>query len=224
MCKIGINSLTFNNDINILKNIKDLIDTCEYTKKFYLDNSKELSKINVKCDVLSSLVINQYDLLNPEDRNKFTVELRDTCNIAKDIGVTKLMFGMARFRKNINNDIVNFFEQLYHQCEDMGLLLMFEAISPKCYENNWLKNHSELISFSKKINAPGIHVDFGTILNENECFSDISNKYNIVNVHYPFGKDITEIRGYDISLENYTNKKLTEEEIIQYLEGLNESI
>lgn len=224
MAKIGLNSLTFNNDISILRNVKNLIDTCEYTKKFYLDNSIELHKLDIKCDTISSLIINQYNLLDPYDRNKFDAELSDTCNIAKDIGASKLMFGMARFRKVINQDIMKFFEQMYYKCNDSGLELMFEAISPKSFENNWLKNHTELIDFSKKIGAKGIHVDFGTIINENENFESISNKYNIINIHYPFGKDIQSIiNNYDISFENYTNKKISENDIIKYLGCLNES-
>lgn len=212
--KIGLNSYTFNNDIKILKNIKNLINTIECSKIFYKENYKELEKLNIECQTFNSLIIGNYEL--PRDCSSFKKELKETCLMANDFGVKKLMFGMARFRTDPG--LENFFIELVEECRNFGLILMFEAI-PKNYLNNkWLCNHSELIEFSKRNNIEGIHIDFGTLYKNNESFDKIQSEYNILNIHYPIGK-IIDIN-YNVSLENYTNKKLSEIEIIKCLKML----
>ena len=64
MAKIGLNSMTFNNDINILKNLKKDIDTYECTKPFLLQNYLKLLDIGIECQTFSSLIVNEYDLTN----------------------------------------------------------------------------------------------------------------------------------------------------------------
>jgi len=46
---------------------------------------------------------------------------------------------------------------------------MYEAIS----KDPFISSHKELIEFSKRLGIDGIHVDFGTILQNNEDFKEI---------------------------------------------------
>ena len=93
--------------------------------------------------------------------------------------------------------------------------LLYEAIS----NSKFLPNHKELIKFTKEHNLDGIHVDFGTLINENESLEDLAKETNILNIHAPFGLIIKNIP-FDISYENYTKKSLTEKEIKEFLEQI----
>ena len=215
MAKIGLNSMTFNNDINILKNLKKDIDTYECTKPFLLQNYLKLLDIGIECQTFSSLIVNEYDLTNKSDRCRFLKEFKETCILANDLGCSKLMFGMERFRKVINDDILKFFVELLDVAKDYNMKLLYEAIS----NSKFLPNHKELIKFTKEHNLDGIHVDFGTLINENESLEDLAKETNILNIHAPFGLIIKNIP-FDISYENYTKKSLTEKEIKEFLDQI----
>jgi hypothetical protein len=229
--KLGLNSTTFNNDTNLLNKLlsENLIQKFEVTKLFYLNNKKYLEKIcdSKNCETFSSLIINDYNLNDVNDRKKFLSEFCETCKMASDLGCSNLMFGMARFRENVNDNIYNFFKQLLYVAKEYNLNLLYEALSNKNTKVNWINNHFELIDFSKNL-TDKIHIDFGTIKNENEDFGLIydeccRNNIKIHNVHYSFADNIIPeiiLLDLDISLENYTDKCLDEQEIINKLNEL----
>lgn len=208
--KIGINSLTFNNDFSVLQKIKPFIDTLEPTKRFYLENP-QLIKENIPMETMGSLIVGDYDLTNINDRKSFINELKETCTMCEDLGISKMMFGMSRFRKSPN---LKFFEELYYICKDKNKILMYEAIS----KDPFISSHKELIEFSKRLGIDGIHVDFGTILQNNEDFKEIEKSYNILNIHFPFGMQPNI--NHNISLENYSGTKLSQKEIENWLKNL----
>lgn len=211
---IGINSLTFNNNISTLRNIRELVDTVECSKSFFRENWRELQRLDIRCETFSSLVAGQYTL--PRDNAAFRTELLETCAMARDAGVRKLMFGMARFRTD--PALAPFFAELVCECRARGLILMYEAIPRGYLGNQWLCTHRELIDFTRKNGIQGVHVDFGTIHRNGEHFEEIASQCNVINVHYPFGIPVTI--NNDVSLENYTSKKLSEQEIIEWLKTL----
>lgn len=218
MMKIGLNSLTVNNDITILNGVSALIDMYECSKPFYLEHKDVINKLDIPCDTMSSLITGTYDLHDAAGKKSFMHEFEETMQIAKDLGTTKLMFGLARYRTNINDDALKFFDELVDITNDNNLILMYEAISPKLYTNKFICNHKELINYTDQHKLKGIHVDFGTILAENESFVEIAKQGNVINIHFPFGEeDLSEVSGYNISIENYTGNKLTYDDVIDYL-------
>lgn len=125
------------------------------------------------------------------------------------------MFGLARYRQEMNSDKLKFFKELREVAKDRDKILLFEAISS--YGNKFLTNHKELIEFSEEINLSGIHVDFGTLRDCHESFTEISKQINVINIHFPYGEyNTTEVENFDISIENYTNKKLSVNDLADY--------
>lgn len=218
--KIGLNSMTFNNDIEILKNMKTYIDTYECTKLFLLEN-KQLLDLDIKCDTFSSLIVGKYDLSKSSDEREFTKEFRETCTMANDLGCTKLMFGMERFRKCIDKDVLDYFVRLIDIAKEYNLSLLYEAITDSLF----LPTHKSLVEFSSKHHLDGVHVDFGTMFSNKYDYSieDILSKTKILNAHVPFGLIIKNIP-FDVSFENYTKNKLSEKDIKEFLEKLRNEI
>lgn len=196
---IGINSLSINNDFNALMELQSVFDGYECAKSFYIKNYRYLDLIKIPCTCFSSLVMGNYDLHSAEGRKKFLTEFIESCNMSNDIGSSKMMFGLLRYRKNISDDIIHFFEELVEVAKEHKQMLLFEALSLKT-GNKFLTNHNELIDFSKKMNIPCVHVDFRTLQLEHECMDKL--KYAIGNVHYPIG---IPVMLDNVSLENYDN-------------------
>lgn len=216
---IGVNGLTINNSVDTLLTLyaEGLIDTYECNRRMYLDNRNILSNCNIKCDTFGSLITGNYDLDTIDGRLKFFNEFLETIDFADDIGATKLMFGLARYRQSINETKLKFFKDLIEVSKKRGKILLFEAISS--YGNKFLTNHKELIDFSIKNNIKGIHVDYGTLRDCHESFTDISSHFKVLNIHFPYGEyNTADVKNFDISIENYTNQKLTITELSKYLE------
>lgn len=220
---IGINSFTANNDFNIIKNLKDLnlIDTYECSIPFYNDYYHKLDSLDLQCSALSSIIQGSFDLTKPYDRYHFTSKLLDAIKIAKNIGTNKLMFGLAKYRSIVNNDIIKFFEELFYIAQDENTILLYEAISNKAVNNNFITNHHQLIALYNKLNCNTIHVDFGTLYNEHEIFENIVKQKNVINIHYPIhAGSLKYALNHNISLENYTNTTLSERNIIDLITNL----
>lgn len=212
MSKIGINTLSINNDFNLLNEVKSLLDTFECSKRFYLENHNRIGKLNLECTVFSSLILGDYDISTFQGRKDFLNEYNETILMAKDLGVTKFMFGLSRFRRLKSTDTISFFKELIEYTKIHDIKLMYEAISPKLYANDFLKNHKELQEFSKECNLDYIHFDYGTARAENEQITDVDLK--IINVHYPF--EPINIP-YDVSFEG---SNITKEFLINFLNGI----
>lgn len=181
----------------------------------YLNNKNVLRNLNIRCDTFGSLVTGDYNLDTVEGRIGFFNEFLETISFADDIGAYKLMFGLARYRQEMDSDKLKFFKELREVAKDRDKILLFEAISS--YGNKFLTNHKELIEFSKEINLSGIHVDFGTLRDCHESFTEISKQINVINIHFPYGEyNTTEVENFDISIENYTNKKLSVNDLVDY--------
>lgn len=213
----GINSWSLKNNFDDLLEISKygLFESYECAKPFYMANIKRLSKINLKCSCLSSLIVGDYDLSNKLDVNDFILEFKESCLMALDLGAKKMMFGLARLRKNINSDKIKLFKELVYIANDYNLKLLYEAI----HGDGFIKNHDELIDFSKSVGLTEIHVDFNTVMKNNESYDTICNKIKVSNVHYPIGKTLQFCYDRcDISLENYNN--YSNQEVFKWIKSL----
>lgn len=195
---IGIATNSIRNNFDILLDIQEYVDCFECSKYFYTEHFKELDKINLPCSCFASLVIGNYDLTYSDDRKRFITEFIDTCKMSNDLNCHKMMFGLLRFRLNVNEDILKLFEELVYIARDNKQTLLYEALS-KRIGSKFLTNHSELIDFSRKHGIESIHVDYKTLTFENEKLGEIP--YPISNIHYPIG--IPVIIDNDVTLENY---------------------
>lgn len=225
--KIGVNSFTVNNDIDILKSLRHsgLIDTYECSKYFYKKYSYCIDKLDIPCETFSSLITKDYDINDDVDWFLFIEEFEETIKMAKDVGATKLMFGLSRFRNNLTNNHYELFGTLVNIAKQNNMTLLYEAISPKLFKNDFLRTHDELIEYSIAHDIDSIHVDFGTLRSNGESFGNIADKIKVSNIHFPYGElDISEVKNHDISIENYNNKKLSVYDIADYLRKIKESI
>lgn len=214
---LGINSWSLKNNFDDLLEISQygLFESFECAKPFYIANIKRLDKINLKCSCLSSLIVGNYDLSNVFDVNNFILEFKESCLMALDLGAKKMMFGLERLRKNMTLDKVKIFKDLVYIANDYNLKLLYEAI----HSDGFIKNHDELIDFSKSVGLNEIHVDFGTILKNNESYNNICNKIKVSNVHYPIGETLQICYDQcDISLENYNN--FNNQEVKKWIKSL----
>lgn len=194
---IGINTLSVNDDFKSILELQDIFDTYECSKSFYIKNYRYIDILKIPCSCFSSLITGNYDLQTRNGRKDFIHEFKDSCLMSSDIGSNKMMFGLLRYRRFVNDDIIKFFEELVHIARLYGQTLLYEALSEKT-GNKFLKNHKELITFSKLMCIPYIHVDFKTLQLEHECYDKLG--YRIGNVHYPVGYPIVID---NVSLENY---------------------
>lgn len=218
---IGINSWSLKNNFEDLVEISsyNFFDSYECSKPFFLENYNKLDKLNLKCSCLSSIITGNYDLGIKNDREKFIEEIKESCEISNYLGTNKMMFGLSRFRQNINSDKIKFFKELIFIAKNYDIKLLYEAIP----NDEFIKNHEELINFSKECGLNEIHVDFGTILKNCEDYTEIYKKAKVINIHYPIG-DSKYPFGYpiiydgDLSLENYNN--YSNEEIKKWIKSL----
>ena len=219
-CTIGVNGYTINNDVDLLLTLHNagLISTYECNRQMFITNRQVLRRGVVTCNTFSSLISGNYDISTKQGREDFKKEFCETISFANDVGATKLMFGMARYRTDMTTDKLKFLEELVLLARDMNKVLLYEAIALTLHHNEFLGTHDELIQFSKEHNIGEIHVDYGTLLANSESFNDIASKIKVSNIHFPYGKlDIDEVMGYNISIENYNSVPLTEAEITNYL-------
>ena len=207
---IGINSLSLNDDFEAFLRFQNYFDGFECSKKFYYENLYNFDKIRIPCTCVSSLVRGNYDLKT--ERQKFLMEFIDSCKIANDLDCNKLMFGLLRYRKNVDADTIKFFTELVDVAKSFGCDLLYEALSEKT-GNQFLKTHNELIDFSKENNISSIHVDYKTLELNKEKINLLD--YPISNFHYPIGIPICVDYA---SLENYNNWNISE--IEQWIKSL----
>lgn len=214
---LGINTWSLKNNFDDLLEISkyNLFESYECAKPFYMANIKRLSRIGLKCSCFSSLIVGDYDLSNKLDVNDFILEFKESCLMTLDLGAEKMMFGLSRLRKNMTPDKVKIFKELAYIANDYNLKLLYEAI----YNDEFIKNHDELIDFSKSVGLNEIHVDFNTIIKNNESYNDISSKIKVSNVHYPVGVPLQRFSSEcDVSLENYNN--YSNQEVIEWVKSL----
>lgn len=214
---LGINSWSLKNNFDDLLETSNygLFESYECAKPFYMANIKRLSKINLKCSCLSSLIVGDYDLSNKLDINDFILEFKESCLMALDLGAKKMMFGLSRLRKNMTPDKVKLFKELVYIADSSNLKLLYEAIPG----DEFIKNHDELIDFSKSVDLNEIHVDFNTIIKNNESYNNICNKIKVSNAHYPVGIPLRHFSSEcDVSLENYNN--YSNQEVKKWIKSL----
>ena len=214
---LGINSWSLKNDFDDLLEASNygLFESYECAKPFYMANIKRLSKIDLKCSCLSSLIVGDYDLSNKLSINDFILEFKESCLMALDLGAKKMMFGLSRLRKNMTPDKVKLFKELVYIADSSNLKLLYEAIPG----DEFIKNHDELIDFSKSVGLNEIHVDFNTIMKNNESYNNICNKIKVSNVHYPVGISLRYFSSEcDVSLENYNN--YSNQEVKEWIKSL----
>lgn len=209
---IGICSNSLNNSYSDLIDIQEYFDFYECSKYFYISNFRKIDTVKLPCNCFSSLVAGNYNLNDKNERGLFVKEFVDSCKMSLDLNCHKLMFGLLRFRRQVNQDIYKLFEELCYIAYNYHQVLLYEALSPKV-GNTFIKNHSELIEFSKQHNIPSIHVDYKTLVLEKEKISELN--YPISNIHYPIGIPITLD---NVALENYNN--LPNNEIKEWLRSL----
>ena len=214
---LGINSWSLKNNFDDLLEASNygLFESYECAKPFYMANIKRLSKIDLKCSCLSSLIVGDYDLSNKLSINDFILEFKESCLMALDLGAKKMMFGLSRLRKNMTPDKVKLFKELVYIADSSNLKLLYEAIPG----DEFIKNHDELIDFSKSVGLNEIHVDFNTIMKNNESYNNICNKIKVSNVHYPVGISLRYFSSEcDVSLENYNN--YSNQEVKEWIKSL----
>lgn len=221
--KIGINSYTANNNFELIDSLYQdgLIDMYECSKHFYKKNRYHINKLQVPCETFSSLIVGEYDLTDNFEFFLFVEEFEETIKMAKDVGATKLMFGLAKYRTNLSSNHHELFNMLVDIAKNNGMTLLYEAISPDLHKNEFITNHDELIKFSREHGINEIHVDFGTLRSNNENFRDIAKKIKISNIHFPYGEfSLDEVKDHDISIENYSSEILSAERLSDYLNYL----